>query len=262
LDNDRLAAAAQMNVRIFSAMQKGPRGKQEDCLLLGGKIIQEDAFESESEFEAEALLLAACDGLGGHDAGDRASHFVCRELQEKGLDLPAKSPTKNIPVLLREIQESSRRHLPDNCGTTLAGLLVAGRSVCAFNAGDSRIYKIDGSQAHYISHDHSVVQGLLDNFLILQETAHNHPYRNLIEFGIGPLFVDSWESHSVYVHAEDYHPPISFLLCSDGLSDQMTPGEIHRHLGPDPVKNGRALLSAVCSKGLVDNTSFIVVELN
>lgn len=248
-----------MNVRIFAAMQKGPRNRQEDCLLVGAEIVQAEALAKESRFNADCLLLAACDGLGGHEAGDRASRFVCSEL--KARCQPESLHSDAIPLLLKDIQSASRQLLPANCGTTVAGLLVSGEAVHAFNAGDSRIYRIEEKQLRYVSHDHSVVQGLLDNFLILEETAHNHPYKNLIEFGLGPLFASSWQNHSVFLHTEAIEPPAAFLLCSDGLSDKMDADAIHRCLAPNPVENGRALLSAVSEKGLIDNTSFIIVEL-
>lgn len=249
-----------MNVRIFSAMQKGPRGKQEDCLLAGTEIIQADSFEKESRLETDTAIFAACDGLGGHEAGDLASRFVCERIKtEYGAN---RFQTRPIPRMLENIQEASCRELPANCGTTLAGLFFSRRGIQVFNAGDSRIYKIDENQARYISHDHSVVQGLLDKFLILQETAKNHPYKNLIEFGIGPLFVDAWEHHSVFVHTETFDPPLVFLLCTDGLSDQLAEAEIHRLLMPEPIKNGKSLLAALTKKGLVDNTSFLIIELD
>ena len=241
-------------------MKKGPRGKQEDCLLVGSEVYQADDFARAHQFDAEAVLIAACDGLGGHEAGDIASRFVCRELQTRfktnGFQPGA------IAGMIRTIQDASKKQLPVNCGTTVAGLFVTEQTICVFNAGDSRVYQLNQDEARYISHDHSVVQGLLDNFLILQETAQHHPYKNLIEFGVGPLFVDSWASHSVFVHTETYEPPTAFLLCSDGLSDQLTADEIHQCLMPAPAENGPALLSAISQKGLIDNTSFIIVEFN
>ncbi len=249
-----------MNVRIFSAMQKGPRAKQEDCLLAGTELFQADSFEKESCLETDTAVFAACDGLGGHEAGDLASRFVCEGIKTE--HEANRFQTRPILRMLKNIQEASHRQLPANCGTTLAGLFVSPQRIQVFNAGDSRIYKIDENQARYISHDHSVVQGLLDKFLILQETAKNHPYKNLIEFGIGPLFVDAWEHHRVFVHTETWDPPLAFLLCTDGLSDQLSAEDIHRHLMPEPVKNGKSLLSAVTQKGLVDNTSFIIIELD
>jgi len=249
-----------MKIRTFSAMKKGPRGKQEDCLLVGTEVFQAEDFARAQQFEAEAVLIAACDGLGGHEAGDLASCFVCRALSSRFTTNGFQPGT--IPVMIRTIQDASRKQLPVNCGTTVAGLFVNEQTICVFNAGDSRVYKLDQDEARYISHDHSVVQGLLDNFLILQETAQHHPYKNLIEFGVGPLFVDSWASHSVFVHTETYAPPSAFLLCSDGLSDQLTADEIHQCLMPSPADNGQALLSAISQKGFIDNTSFIIAEFN
>jgi len=239
-------------------MRRGPRSKQEDCLLAGPDILQSDEIEKQDELEGESLLFTVCDGLGGHQSGNVASHFVCKQLRAKFQAGEFRS--QNIPLLLKNIQNASQHQLPINCGTTLAGLYATPQTVCTFNTGDSRVYKIDEANAHYISHDHSVVQGLIDNFLILRQTAKNHPYRNLVEFGIGPLFADSWENYSVFVHTEDYRPPACFLICSDGLSDLLTAEEMHHNLMPTPVINGKTLLSLVSEKGLIDNTSFIIVQ--
>jgi len=247
-----------MKARVFSAMRLGPRNTQEDCLLAVQDVFQSDTIERQSEAEAESLIFAVCDGLGGHQSGDRASHFVCKQLKAKYQANAFQS--KDIPIILRNIQNAARHQLPANSGTTLAGLFASHEMIHVFNTGDSRVYKLDNTAARYISHDHSVVQELIDNYLILQQTARNHPYRNLVEFGIGPLFVDSWENHAVFVHSEAYQPPATFLICSDGLSDQMTEAEIHRILMPTPVSRGRTLLSKVSEKGLVDNTSFIIVQ--
>ncbi|HMA85541.1 MAG TPA: PP2C family serine/threonine-protein phosphatase [Desulfosalsimonadaceae bacterium] len=247
-----------MKARVFSAMRLGPRNTQEDCLLAVQDVFQSDTIERQSEAEAESLIFAVCDGLGGHQSGDRASHFVCKQLKAKYQANAFQS--KDIPIILRNIQNAARHQLPANSGTTLAGLFASHEMIHVFNTGDSRVYKLDNTAARYISHDHSVVQELIDNYLILQQTARNHPYRNLVEFGIGPLFVDSWENHAVFVHSEAYQPPATFLICSDGLSDQMTEAEIHRILMPTPVSSGRTLLSKVSEKGLVDNTSFIIVQ--
>ena len=247
-----------MKARIFSAMRLGPRNTQEDCLLAVQDIFQSDEIERQSEAEAESLIFAVCDGLGGHQSGDRASQFVCKQLKAKYQANAFQS--QDIPIILRNIQNAARHQLPANSGTTLAGLFATHEMIHVFNAGDSRVYKLDKTAAHYISHDHSVVQELIDNYLILQQTARNHPYRNLVEFGIGPLFVESWENHSVFVHSEAYQPPATFLICSDGLSDQMAEAEMHRILMPTPVSSGRTLLTKVAEKGLVDNTSFIIVQ--
>jgi len=239
-------------------MRRGPRSKQEDCLLAGLDIFQSNELEKQTEIEAESLVLAVCDGLGGHQSGDLASHFVCKQLKAKYQANAFKF--QSIPLILKNIQNASQHQLPANCGTTLAGVFADAQTVYAFNTGDSRVYQIEETTARYISHDHSVVQELIDNYLILQQTAKNHPYRNLVDFGIGPLFADSWQNHSVFVQETDCHPPATFLICSDGLSDPLTDDEIHQNLMPAPINNGTTLLANVSAKGLIDNTSFIIVQ--
>jgi PPM family protein phosphatase len=137
---------------------------------------------------------------------------------------------------------------------------VGDRAV-AFNAGDSRVYKITRDQIACLSHDHSLVQGLVDKALIQQDTAPRHPLKNFIEFGIGPAFTDAWRENRVHIQHETVSPGACYLLCSDGLSDLMTAPALLGRLSPSPVENGAALLQTIQSQQPVDNTSFIIAEI-
>ena len=107
---------------------------------------------------------------------------------------------EKIKTCLTEIQNSTRKYLPENSGTTVAGLMIMNGQTIVFNAGDSRVYKISTSKMDYISHDHSLVQGLVDKSFIQQDSASYHPLKNIIDFGIGPLFDDVWKNFNIHIN--------------------------------------------------------------
>ncbi len=247
-----------MKYTVFSGMLIGPRPRQEDCILDGSAVCQADRLISQKGIDAGHLLACVCDGLGGHAHGDMASRFVCEQINSRFPQTVPSPPA--VRQILAEIQESAQRMLPENSGTTIAGLMTAGSQAVVFNAGDSRVYKIAPPGMTRLSHDHSLVQGLVDNAFIHQDTASVHPLKNIVEFGMGPLFAPDWHYPHLHIHEEALAPGTCYLICSDGLNDIMTDAELHHLLMPDPIENGKILFAAIPEKGLTDNTSFIIVR--
>lgn len=249
-----------MKCTVFSAMLQGPRAKQEDCIMDGDGLFQSDRLTKKKEINTDCLLLSVCDGMGGHEHGETASRFVCEQLKNKVNNTSFCS--KDIRLIFSEIQVSAQQELPEKCGTTIAGLIASDSRVIAFNAGDSRVYKISEKGLVYISHDHSLVQGLVDKAFIEKKSAPHHPLKNLIEFGIGPIFNDVWENNTLHIHEESLEKDAWYLLCSDGLNDLLTDQEIYEHLMPSPVENGPDFFEFLKKKKLKDNTSFIIVKIH
>ncbi len=248
-----------MKCDMYAAMRRGPRDRQEDCIIDGGKVRQEDSAECKNAFSVHQLLLAVCDGMGGHRAGETASRFVCEQLAQRNTDQIINGGS--IHEEIARIQRLSEENLPADSGTTVAGVWISDQLAFAFNAGDSRVYGFGESGLRYISHDHSLVQEWVDNSLIPEATVFGHPYRHLIEFGIGPVFKDNWDGDRIHVHQEPLQESACYLICSDGLNDVLQDEEIFDILMPSPVKNGKKLLKEVSRKGLKDNTSFIIAEI-
>ncbi len=249
-----------MRYTVFSAMLLGPRTQQEDCIIDGIDLFQSNQWNGEKIIDTDFLLLGVCDGMGGHDQGEIASRFVCEQLKHK-FNRTMFSAQK-VKTRLTEIQEAAQKYLPKNSGTTVAGLMIMDGQTIGFNAGDSRIYKISKSKMEYISHDHSLVQGLVDKSFIQQNTAPFHPLKNIIDFGIGPLFNDAWKNFNIHIFEKTISKDDGYLLCSDGVNDLMNETEIHELLMPSPIENGNILLQALQKKGLKDNTSFIILQIH
>lgn len=240
-------------------MMIGARNNQEDCIFDGTQVFQADFLTRKNQFESPCVALAVCDGMGGHNGGELASRFVCEKLQEADWGNPIS--TDRIHWVLGGIQMAALEKLPENSGTTIAGLLAAKDRAIVFNAGDTRVYRLGGQALEYISHDHTWVQEMIDHSLIDAASATNHPQRNLIEFGIGPVFVHCWADRRSYLFETFLARPAYYLLCSDGLTDIMAAERIHQLLMPEPIENAPRLYNALRQMELRDNTSFIVVEM-
>ena len=65
----------------------------------------------------------------------------------------------------------------------------------------------------------------------------------------------------IHIFEESIAEDACYLLCSDGVNDLMSDREIYNLLMPSPVENGNILLQALQTKGLKDNTSFIILEI-
>lgn len=238
-------------------MMVGPRKQQEDAITDGKTVFQADLLTRRNGTAAENFLLAVCDGMGGHEAGEIASMFVCEKLSRT--NWRTISPGVVLETLAI-IQREALLYLPENSGTTVAGLLAGNSGAIAFNAGDSRIYRLRPNDIAYISRDHSLVQEMIDQSIISRESSIGHPLRNVIELGIGPAFESAWNVRKIHIHETDLQVPSHYLLCSDGLTDTMGEEEIHSLLMPDPVKSGTRLYNALKQRTLRDNTSFMIAE--
>ncbi len=250
-----------MDFRIFCAMDVGPRDDQEDCILLQGETIQERRFEEKRTFSTDTVeILAVCDGMGGLVAGEKASRFVCEGLAKLG---GGPAPIEDIRASLEQIQLAMEHDHREECGTTVAGLMVASAGIQVFNLGDSRVYRVSGGKIECRSYDHSIVQVLLDEGKITDREAFEHPYRNLITAGMGPAFSYKWALETIHLQTESLETePAVYLICSDGVCDVLTDREILDALGDDPVTNGPALMELIKAVFMKDNTSFMVVEIS
>lgn len=179
-----------MNFKIFCFMTIGPRPQQEDCLLITNQVFQGDNLIRDGSFGGKNMLLVVCDGMGGHAAGEKASRFICEELKK---DFDHEQFSKHYIIRrIRTIQKKSVAHLPPRCGSTIVGLGIQNNLALVFNAGDSRVYKITSNAIRCISHDHSSVQEMVDRKVISEKVAFDHPRKNEITMGVGPVFDKEW----------------------------------------------------------------------
>jgi len=122
--------------------------------------------------------------------------------------------------------------------------------------GDSRCYRLRKNKLELLTRDHSYLEWLKDNGITVEE-ARRHPKRNVITQSIGV-----GEPNPDMVSGE-YQAGDRYLLCSDGLNDELTDEEILAILrGPDDSKSvTEKLIKAALDSGGRDNVSVIVVDI-
>ena len=208
-------------------------------------------------------LVAVADGMGGHAAGEVAAGLAVEALRPLGETdgLSAAEVVARVGDANQALLASVASH-PEQRGmaTTLVGLAqvtVDGAAHWeAFNIGDSRIYRVVDGTMTQVSQDHSEVGELVAFGLLSEEEALRHPARNIVTRCLGrdPLDpVDSW--------VLPLHPGERFLLCSDGLTNELRDPEVSRLLrdGDDPQAIADRLVAAAVAAGGRDNVTVVVV---
>lgn len=241
-------------------MNIGLRDNQEDCIFLNGRVFQENRFAEVSveHTSGEAVMYAVCDGMGGLERGEWASRFVCESLSHKLPDI--QHPGESVATLLKEIQWEFEQKEAENAGTTIAGVVIERDGATIFNAGDSRVYRINEGGMLCLSHDHSLVQEEIDRGFLSDEDAFTHPYRNLIGFGIGDVFRQEWAEHrkETFVANDRRDEKDYYLLCTDGVNDVLRDREIYASLYPEPFDRLSHFVECLKER-MKDNFSFILV---
>jgi len=225
----------------------------------------QDTFAVE---QGEKLLIAVvCDGMGGAEGGQIASSLAVEtfmqeirallradmtagQLRELASFCVAKA---NTAVYQRALQESAYQGM----GTTLVSAVAGERDAVICNIGDSRAYLIHNGEMTRITHDHSVVQTLVENGDITAEEARTHPNRNLITRALGPDKTTLCDAFDVsFAHGD------KILLCTDGLVVTATDEEICRIVCADKRAEEKLddLIALAKAQGAPDNVTAVLIE--
>ncbi|MBF0371051.1 MAG: protein phosphatase 2C domain-containing protein [Magnetococcales bacterium] len=238
------------------AMVLGPRFRQEDCLLVDQKVVQNKEMVAPQWITVpqEQALFAVADGIGGGEAGDWASRSVCQAF--------ASWNGVGVSTFLQQVQgQIATAAKPGySPGSTLAGLLVDGEQVTAIGVGDSFVLRVGAAGIEPLNHPHSWVQGQLDKGHITPDEVKGHPYRNVITLGFGAAFAAAWgkgrPAPSIETHS--WQPGEGFLICSDGLATVLEAADIDTLLEPLGLDAAQRLLERVRVTA-TDNAAFILL---
>ena len=221
---------------------------------------------NEDALIADGTVFAVADGMGGHAAGEVASRIAVEALSRL-VEHPPTRP-EDVARVLREANDgilASQEQDPGQrgMGTTVSGLTVVdagGREHwVVFNIGDSRVYRLADDELSLLTRDHSEVRELMDAGLIDESEAATHPMRNLITRSLGS---DPAPSPDVWELAPTAGE--RFVICSDGLSNELADPEIlqvaRQHA--DPQVAAAELVAAAVRAGGRDNVSVVVVAVD
>ncbi|MFB8387902.1 PP2C family protein-serine/threonine phosphatase [Microbacterium sp. NPDC055910] len=206
-------------------------------------------------------LFIVADGMGGHIGGEIASASAVDRLGALGDAVTPRSIEKALARAVKDISAHPEA-TDEGTGTTVTGVYLDVSGVAphwvTLNIGDSRVYLLRDGTIAQITTDHSVVQELIAAGRLSPEEAENHPYGNVITRAVGPS--DGVTPDYVRLEVADGD---RFVICSDGLTKELTDYGIQHFLGEnaDPADAAQAMLDAALENGGRDNITIIVLDV-
>lgn len=181
---------------------------------------------------ADDRLFIVCDGMGGHSAGDVASSTVCAVLgssiKEMCPDAEGTFKDEYFETALSAAYDALDRKddgSPKKMGTTMTLVKLHDGGCTIAHIGDSRVYHIrpgadaDSTEILFQTQDHSLVNDLVRIGELTPEQAKTSNQRNVITRAIQPNM--GRRSRADIAHISDIRPGDYFMLCSDGILEQM-----------------------------------------
>ncbi|MBR6230902.1 MAG: Stp1/IreP family PP2C-type Ser/Thr phosphatase [Lachnospiraceae bacterium] len=240
-------------MRVFSATDVG-KVRQ---------VNQDYIFTSKDPVGNLPNLFVVADGMGGHAAGDFASHYgvaaLVAEIKKDDNFNPVKIIRNGMTAANAAIFDAAIRD-PNmaGMGTTMVAASVAGDYLYIANVGDSRLYVAEDKLVQ-VTQDHSLIAEMVRLGELEPEDAKHHPDKNIITRAVGTEDTVQVDFFDMKLEKGQV-----FLLCSDGLSNMLDNEEIFRIL-TEALRDGNSdpaqqLVDAANEAGGKDNIAAIVVD--
>jgi serine/threonine protein phosphatase PrpC len=250
--------------------------------------------DNEDHLHASNGIYVVADGMGGHEAGEIASALAVERIRDVLIAEDLAPTAERVVEAISQANGDIFRAAIANpgqagMGTTVTAIAViedpmAGRgepnidandgldldkvtpvvprdqpeALVLANVGDSRTYLYRHGRLRRVTIDHSYVQELVSTGHITDDEARTHPRRNIITraLGIEPdVKVDWWTLPLVRGDR--------FVLCSDGLVDEIADPDIRKVLAEnsDPQAAVDLLIEMANEAGGRDNVTIIIVDV-
>lgn len=191
-------------------------------------------------------LLAVADGFG--PAGARASAAAVEALRRyavPGDAIPAGELLNTLQDAVVDAVTGGGQADPaseDPVGTTLTALLRTGpgAQLALVHIGDTSVRLLRDGELFQITHDHTLVQSMVDEGRLTPEEALSHPQRSLLARALGTRSTaGDADTAALDLSPRESRPGDRYLLCSDGLSTVVPEPAIHRVLTETPPPSRR-----------------------
>lgn len=212
---------------------------------------------------AGAHLLVVADGMGGHAAGELASATAVATMAD--IEIAAPESADVLAELAAAIDATgevirhviSRHPTFTGMGTTVSAVYWMGERIAVAHVGDSRAYLLRDGDLSQLTHDHTLVQSLVDQGRITEAEAAVHPRRSIILRaldGLNPVEPD--------LSVRESRLGDRYLLCSDGLSGVVSNAELQALLNEgDPTGAVTRLVELALERGAPDNVTVVVADV-
>jgi len=175
------------------------------------------------------ILLAVADGMGGHARGDLASRLAMQSLTKGFKNTFGLLTSKTAGLWLRQqvvqanrtiYQEAQKSSSLKEMGTTLVIALIVNKDLIILNIGDSRVYLFENGQLTQATEDQTYVEYLFRQGKITEAQKLTHPQRHVLLNALGLNTSVSYDLKITPYQGQ------TILVCSDGLYNNLTDGEL------------------------------------
>lgn len=235
-----------------------------DVTVEAGDTIAEDAPERNSL----GVLLLVADGVGGAQAGDRASAIVANTVLSELLSQKEKLASQEHDDLLRALPEVCHRALVENVarhpehrglGTTLTLAHFVWPRLSLVHVGDSRCYLQRNSTIRRLTHDQTMAEYLVDQGLLDPQEAQSSQLRHVLRSVVAGGDCEMQPE----VRQLELKPGDRLLLCTNGLTEKVSDDEIREELrsATNAHEACERLIHAAQDAGTTDDTTAVVARL-
>ena len=230
-----------------------------------GKVRKrnEDFLGEHRNEKLDACLFCVADGMGGYGLGDIASKMVVEcVLKEFAAISEINKPIRQWIIDLFNLAEDRLRvYREENditrFGTTLAMVFFMKDQTVCTNVGDTRIYSLDADSMVQESHDHTLVNQLVESGQITEKEAHTHPNRHMLTLAL----TGERDHIDPYISIWPFDPVRTYLIASDGLYNMLNNAFIARTLLDNPQEDAaEKLLDYALENGATDNITFQIIK--
>jgi len=209
----------------------------------------QDSLGITARDETSGILIVA-DGIGGHRAGDQASKIavttVIKEFSKEKNTSLRESVFNGINLSNQQI-----RNLGVGAGTTIVVALVENKEVTFFTIGDSKGYVFSGQgNIKFQTLEQSSAGLALASDLFSEKEIKPKPGKNHLIYCLGEETLNICINGPISLSARD-----SILLCSDGMTANLSQEEIAQIIGQGQVVDRATNLVQTAQKKMVENSS-------
>lgn len=232
---------------IYFTNNGNVRENNEDGLIVGSKV-QIQSMDAPKSMDGSFSILCVSDGMGGSEYGEYATKTFLSKL--------SKSIIENRAQLSTVVEETKHDLQGIDTGCAVAGI-VKGEETFVFNIGDCRVYKKEGDFLNKLTHDHSVVQNLINSGEITEEEALEHPKKHVLTSALTPT-----SNIEIYTKKVRLSEGNIYLICTDGLWGEFGIEELESCFEEADIEMiNTKIMQATESKKLEDNISYILLEV-
>ncbi len=220
-------------------------------------------------------LFIVADGMGGHNAGEVASHLAVESVTafieqsrdprdltwpfglEPALSMEANRLATAVRLANRRVHKESMAHAAfSGMGTTLVAILVADDRAVLASVGDSRIYRWRDGDLDLLTRDDTWLSALLAAGSEYDSPVASHPMRHVLTsvVGVNDELVPT-------LREETLRKGDRFLLCSDGVHGHADDAALSEMLGQptSPDQAALGIVETALARGTTDNVTALVV---